>query len=257
VKQYQKDYGNSNATETARIAFAIGAHYADKDDWESARKALSAAMGTLDRAPPDIQVQAHATLARSMMHMKAQAQARGEYDRVRRIWGDGTVAQAKMSDAYKSDSEDERAHRLGKALDAVGEAMFYAAEERKKEKVDSLPYPVYKGPATKEDINKYMEKMVKPWVLKKQSAIEEVDGYYQRITELQPIPPPRWSSLRRRAQGSCGEGSSTSSVPRPFPRSGRRTPRFEERTSSTSTRLPSRSRRRKRSRRSSAASMTP
>ncbi len=40
VKEYQKDYGNSNATETAQIAFAIGAHYADKEDWESARKAL-------------------------------------------------------------------------------------------------------------------------------------------------------------------------------------------------------------------------
>ena len=192
VKQYQKDYGNSNATETARIAFAIGDHYAGKEDWESAKKALAGAMGTLDKAPPDIQVQAHATLARSLMHTKALAQARGEYDKVRKIWGDGSAAQAKIGDAYKSDNEDARAHKLGKALDAVGEAMFYAAEERKKEKVDSLPYPVYKGPATKEDINKYMEKSVKPWVLKKQTAIEDVDKDYQRITELQPVPPPRW-----------------------------------------------------------------
>jgi len=126
------------------------------------------------------------------MHAKAQAQGRGEYDRVRKIWGDGTTAQTKIADAYKSDTEDARAHKLGKALDAVGEAMFYSAEERKKDKVDSLPYPVYKGPATKEDINKYMEKTVKPWVLKKQAAIEDVDKDYQRITELQPVPPPRW-----------------------------------------------------------------
>ena len=192
VKQYQKDYGNSNATETAQIAFAIGAHYADKDDWESARKALAGAMSSLDKAPPDIQVEAHATYARALMHLKATGQARGEYDRVRKIWGDGSAAQAKIVEAYKTDTEDSRSHKLGKALDAVGEAMFFAAEERKKEKVDTLPFPVYKGPATKEDIVRYNQKMVKPWVDKKQAAIADVDKDYQKITELQPVPPPRW-----------------------------------------------------------------
>jgi tetratricopeptide (TPR) repeat protein len=192
VKQYQKDYANTNAKETAQIAFAIGAHYAEKEDWESARKSLAGAMGTLDKAPPDIQVQAHATLARSLMHLKQQASAKGEYDRVRRIWGDGNSAQAKINDAYKESSEDDRAHKLGKALDAVGEAMFYAAEERKKEKVDTLPFPVYKGSATKEDVLKYTEKTLKPWVMKKQAAIDEVDKDYQKVTELQPVPPPRW-----------------------------------------------------------------
>ena len=31
-----------------------------------------------------------------------------------------------------------------------------------------------------------------PWVQKKRAAIEEVDSEYQKITELQPVPPPRW-----------------------------------------------------------------
>ncbi len=192
VKEYQKDYGNSHPTETAQIAFAIGAHYIDKEDWESARKALSGAMGMLDKAPPDIQVQAHSYLARALMHTKALPQAKGEYDRVRKIWGDGSTAQAKIADAYKSEGEDSRLHKLGKALDAVGEAMFYAAEEKKKDKVDVLAYPIYKGSGKKDDIQKYMEKTVKPWVMKKQAAIEDVDKEYQRITELQPVPPPRW-----------------------------------------------------------------
>jgi tetratricopeptide (TPR) repeat protein len=192
VKQYQKDYGNSNAVETAQIAFAVGAHYADKEDWESARKALTGAMGTLDKAPPDIQVQAHATLARAMMHLKSQGPAKGEYEKVRKLWGDGSQAQVKISDAYKSEGDDQKAHRLGKALDAVGEAMFFAAEERKKEKVDVLPFPIYKGTGKKEEVLKYMDKSVKPWVEKKQAVIEEADKEYQKITELQPVPPPRW-----------------------------------------------------------------
>ncbi|MCL2449804.1 MAG: hypothetical protein FWD17_12725, partial [Polyangiaceae bacterium] len=193
VKDYQKNYANTNATETAQIAFAIGAHYADKEDWDSARKALQGAMGTLDKAPPDIQVQAHATLARAMMHIKgSQPQAKPEYDKVRKLWADGAAAQAKIAEAYKGEGEDQRAHRLGKALDAVGEAIFFEAEDSKKAKVDSLPFPAYKGPATKDDILKYMDKKVKPWVQKKQSAIEEVDKDYQKVTELQPVPPPRW-----------------------------------------------------------------
>jgi tetratricopeptide (TPR) repeat protein len=192
VKQYQKDYGNSNATETAQIAFAIGAHYADKEDWENARKNLSGAMATLDKAPPDIQIQAHATFARSLMHLKQAASAKGEYEKVRKLWGDGSAVQTKISDAYKSEGDDQKIRRLGKALDAVGEALFYAAEDKKKEKVDALPFPSYKGKGDKDDIKKYMDKTLMPWVNKKKTAIEEVDKEYQHITELQPVPPPRW-----------------------------------------------------------------
>ena len=192
VNQYKKDYGNSNATETAQIAFAIGAHYADKEDWDGARKALSGAMGTLDKASPDIQVQAHATLARALWHMKGQAQAKSEYAKVRALWGDGAQAQAKIHDAYKSESEDQRAHRLGKALDAVGEATFFVVEDKKHDKVDAVAFPVYKGNGSKDDIKKYMEKTLMPWVQKKQAAIEDVDKEYQKITDLQPVPPPRW-----------------------------------------------------------------
>ena len=192
VKEYQKDYGNSNATETAQIAFAIGAHYADKEDWEEARKALAGAMNTFGKAPPDIQVQAHATYARSLMHLKATAQAKGEYDTVRKIWGDGTGAMAKIADAYKGDAKDAVDHKLGKALDAVGEAMFFSSEEKRHDKVDSIPLPVYKGSGSKDDIKKYMEKTLKPWYQKKQAAIEEVNKDYQKVTELQPVAPPRW-----------------------------------------------------------------
>jgi tetratricopeptide (TPR) repeat protein len=193
VAQYKKDYGNTHSTETAQIAFAIGAHYADKEDWDSARKALSGAMGTLDKAPPDIQVQAHATLARALMHSKAtQGQAKGEYAKVRTLFGDGHGVQEKLHDAYKDETEDQRTHRLGKLLDAVGEAMFYVAEDKKQEKVDKIPFPAYKGPGTKDDIKKYMDKTLMPWVQKKQAAIEEADKEYQKITDLQPVPPPRW-----------------------------------------------------------------
>jgi hypothetical protein len=37
-----------------------------------------------------------------------------------------------------------------------------------------------------------MDKSLMPWVHKKREAIEDVDKDYQKITELQPVPPPRW-----------------------------------------------------------------
>jgi TolA-binding protein len=192
VAQYKKEYGNTRSTETAQIAFAIGAHYADKGDWDSARKALAGAMATLDKAPPDIQVQAHATLARALMNTKNQGQAKAEYAKVRALYTDPSAVQTKIHDAYKTESEEQRAHRLGKALDAVGEATFYVAEEKKHDKVDAIAFPVYKGAGTKDDIKKYMEKTLMPWVQKKQAAIEDLDKDYQKITDLQPVPPPRW-----------------------------------------------------------------
>lgn len=192
VKAFQKDYGPSAPNDAAQIAFAIADHYANKEDWEDARKALSGSMGVLSKAPPDIQLQAHATFARALMHLKQAANARAEYATVRKIWGDGSQVQAKIADAYKSEGADGQARRLGKSLDAVGEAMFYAAEDKKHDKVDSLPFPAYKGKGDRKDIDSYMKKTVAPWVQKKQAAIADVDAEYQKITELQPIPPPRW-----------------------------------------------------------------
>jgi tetratricopeptide (TPR) repeat protein len=192
VKKYQADYGNSKPVESAQIAFAIGAHYADKEDWESARKSLSGSMSALDKAPPDIQIQAHATFARALMKLKQAPLARGEYEKVRKLYGDGAGVQQKIGDAYKSEGQDQKDRRLGKVLDAVGESLFYAAEDKKKDKVDSLPMPPYKGKGDKDDIKKYMDKTLMPWVTKKKTAIEDLDKEYQHITELQPVPPPRW-----------------------------------------------------------------
>ena len=191
VARYQSDYGAANATDAAQIALAMGIHDADKADWQGARKALAGAMRAIDRAPLDVQLQGHATYARAMTHLQP-AQARAEYARVRAIWGDGASAAASLDAAYRGASPDELAHRLGRSLDAVGEAMFFAAEADKHDRVDSLPIPPYRGSRTKDDIRRFMDATMMPWAMKKQAAIESVDREYQRITELRPVPPPRW-----------------------------------------------------------------
>jgi hypothetical protein len=192
ARAFGRAYGEKKPQETAQIAFAVGAHYAEKEDWEKAKGALAGAMSLIDRAPPDVQVQAHATLARACTHLHADAQARSEYARARALWRNPDDAVAKISAAYPSDDEMQKDKRIKRTLTSVGEAMFYAAEEARRSEVDPLRFPTYHGPGTKADVQQHVSVKVKDWYLKKMAAIEKVEAEYAKILDLKPLPPPRW-----------------------------------------------------------------
>jgi len=80
---------------------------------------------------------------------------------------------------------------LGRALEAVGEATFFFAE-LKKEKVDKVDFPAYKGPGNKEAVLKHIQTKVKEWIQKKRPLIDDASLEYKKIVDLQPVPPPRW-----------------------------------------------------------------
>ena len=75
ARDFGKTYGGAKPVQSAGIAFAIGAHYAEKEEWEKARGALTASMGILDRAAPDVQLQAHATLGRCYARLNTEDRA--------------------------------------------------------------------------------------------------------------------------------------------------------------------------------------
>jgi tetratricopeptide (TPR) repeat protein len=184
---FMKLYGQSKPAETARVAFAIGAHYVEREDWDNARKRLSASMKLIDAsAPLDVQVQAHALLGRVMVRIKSDSAAQTEYKKVQSLWKDPAAAAEKIKTAAEG---DER--RVGKALTAVGEAFFYFAEKEKK-KVDGIKFPEYKGPNTKEEVIKHIKTKVADWMKKKGPAIDAAEKEYIKIVELKPAPPPRW-----------------------------------------------------------------
>lgn len=193
AKSFQASYGARDPGKTGAIQFAVGAHYVEKGEYDKARSTLQGAMGIIDKAPPDVQLQAHAMLGRALYNIKAFPGAKGEFATVRKIWGEkGTDVVAKINAAYKDEDEASRERRLGKALDAVGEALFHAAEEKKAELVDPLKFPIYAGNGTKEDVLKHIGTKVKEWFQKKLTEAKKVDAEYQKVTELQPLPPPRW-----------------------------------------------------------------
>jgi len=190
--EFRRFYGASKPTQTAAIAFAIGAHYAEKDDWKSARASLEGARSLFDRAAPDIQVQAHATLGRAYTKTKADLGAKQEYAKVRALWANPGDAVKKINDAYPAEDDGQKAKRLGKALNAVGEAYFYAAEGQKRANVDPVKFPEYHGPGTKDDVLKHINTKVRDWLGKKRPAIEKVEVEYKKIVDLQPDAPPKW-----------------------------------------------------------------
>ena len=187
---FNKNYGGSKPDQAALVAFSIGAHYADKEDWDNARKRLSGALGQVDRnATIDVQIQAHALMGQVYGKIGNTAQARQEYDKVRGYWKNPDDTMKKL-DAIGGDP-DTATRRLGKVLTAVGESLFFFAEE-KKVAVDKIVFPEYKGSGERDDVQKFIATKVKDWMEKKKPAIADAEQEYLKITKLQPSPPPRW-----------------------------------------------------------------
>ena len=190
---FQRQFA-SKTQQAAQIAFAIGAYYADKEDWTNARKHLSGSMGKIDKnATIDVQLQAHAMLGRTYEKLNNRTQARTEYDKVRSSWKDPKAIEKRVRDLAATSGEGEAQvnRRIGKMLQAVGEATFFFAEE-KKLAVDKIAFPEYKGSGEKKDVEEFVNKKVADWQKKKRAAIEEADKEYQKILGLEPEPPPRW-----------------------------------------------------------------
>ena len=183
---FTRHFGSSKPAQSAGIAFAIGAHYIEKEDWGEARKRLTSAMRQIDKsATVDVQIQAHAMLGRVFVKLNSASNATTEYNKVRGLWRDPAAVVKKIQDGAGDD------RRVGKALTAVGEALFFFAEQRRKE-VDKIKFPEYKGAGNRKDVLKHVTTKVADWVKKKRPAIEDASKEYKKIVDLQPVPPPRW-----------------------------------------------------------------
>jgi tetratricopeptide (TPR) repeat protein len=192
---FTKNYGARKPAQTAAVAYAVGAHYVDTENWDKAVPTLSNSMGTIDKAAPDIQVQAHAALARAFIGKfmaGGDANASREYAKVRALWTNPGDAEAKIKQAYPTEDEAQKERRLGKALNAVGEAYFFSAEQTRKSAVEPVKFPAYTGPGDKATVMKHIETKVKDWYTKKRDAIVKTEPEYFKILELKPKAPPKW-----------------------------------------------------------------
>ena len=94
---YNRSFGNTKPATTAALAFGIGAHYAEQENWDRARSRLSSAMPLIEKSATfDVVVQAHGLLARTWTNLKRKAEAKSEYGKVRGYWSDAKAAEGKI-----------------------------------------------------------------------------------------------------------------------------------------------------------------
>ncbi len=184
-------------------------------------------MGVIDKAPPDVQAQAHATLGR--VYLKGYKGtgdnlAKAEYSKVRGIWADPAKAEAGIRAAYPTEDAGAQDRRLAKALNAVGEAYFFAAEERRKAEVDNLKSRPTRARATRRPPQAHQ--------LEGHRVVRQEEGSHREGGARVHQDPSSSSPSRRRsgssppalAPVSCGVTSSTTSAARRSRPPGRRTP---------------------------------
>jgi hypothetical protein len=142
-------------------------------------------MGQIDaHATLDVQIQAHAMLARAFVKLHTPSSVVTEYNKVRSLWKDRAAVTRKIEE-----TGDDR--RLAKALTALGEALFFFAEEKRRA-VEAIRLPAYTGSGRREDIAEFTAKELSPAVALKRKALEEAEGFYLEVMKIQPVPPPRW-----------------------------------------------------------------
>jgi len=178
----------------------------------SAQRELSLVIAEAEQGgQPDEVLASRCRLART--HAKAQRsrEAAAEYGRVVMLW----EADKGLSHVGSSGDPDRPA-KLARALNAVGEAMYFQAEQLRAQadtvRVPPAPPSRYRRPSKRiedmtdeereaaaerrsadtEAFQRYVQNGVKTWMDQKKKLLEDADKAYLRVAQLQPSAPPIW-----------------------------------------------------------------
>ena len=168
----------------------------------------------------DIQVQAHALSARALREAEAATQARREYDKVRELWNDPAAAPRRRSTTHRRRGRASKQRRLGKALDAVGEATS-SSPSRSARRSIRLSSPNTRARAQGRRQEAHQDQGQATGSKKKRPRIEEASKEYKKIVELQPVPPPRWVIAAGSRVGQMWGNFVDEFRAAPIPRTGR------------------------------------
>jgi len=190
ARTFTRHLGRRHPAQSAQIAFAVAAHHAERGDYPAVVKGLGRSRRLIDQsADLDIQVQAYALIGRAHTELGRKHQAAEAYGRVRRLWSDPTAAAARF-ESFEADPST-RQRRLGRALSAVGEALFFFAEQERA-RVERVRFPEYRGPGTRSAVDAHINTKVAAWIKTKRPLIEQATAAYKQVIDLRPTAPPRW-----------------------------------------------------------------
>lgn len=183
---FLETWGKSKRNESAALVLALAAHHVERDEKEKARVTLAARMDSFEHGPLDLRIRAHALLAKI-----TPARAKGEWGTVRALWSDPKQAERQLRAWWPSEDQARVDRRLAYAITAVGEAMVFAADEKRTTDVDTSRYPAFSGTGDRAGIEAFVRDKVKEWFDKKLAAITATEPEYIKVVEIQPVPPPK------------------------------------------------------------------
>jgi hypothetical protein len=178
-------FGKIEPARAARASLSVCDYEVDHANPGAAGRLTAWVAAFGETAPLDARIHAQALLGRAAAKGNDAAAARAAYTRVLEFWRDPEAAQRTLA------AEGGDSRRLGTTLMDVGEALFFGAEQKKKD-ADAIHYPEYRGPATREKILAHLNTKVTEWVRQKRPAIEAAEREYKKIFEIQPAAPPKW-----------------------------------------------------------------
>lgn len=175
---YERWYGETRIADTARVVAqageileAEGGHLEAAHHWR--RRSAEYARWVSPTEALRMQVR----VGRARWDAGERRAAARIFRRVVRAWRRGLAEQAAMSAGEVSGADFSR------TLEAVGEAAFLLAEVRF-EAFRSLSRPTYGGDGSLEDVERWVARRLRPWILRKATALRRAREGYERVAAL-------------------------------------------------------------------------
>jgi hypothetical protein len=161
-------------------------------DHATAKQELAAALKKLDPVADFVPwLIAHVLWGRTCKATGDQACAEREHALVRAAWSDPAAAEQKAEG-----NEPDRLVRnqaVGRAVTAVGESLYFFADKHRRETVEPIKIPEYKGDGSQKDMARYYGSDLMPWMKTKFAAMNAAEAEYNKVLAMAPGPAPLWS----------------------------------------------------------------
>lgn len=176
--RYDELYRRRRPGDAARIGMHAARLEATPEDAAARYEALLSTHG--EHVTPSLAIQARVSLGRARWASadpRAAARAFADADRLWRRAGGSQMAAPTDVDASQWPAE------LGRTRDAVAEARFHLAE-RRRERFAAVTAPRYDGPATADELERFLQRELRPWLARKTRALRGAERAYARVLSL-------------------------------------------------------------------------
>lgn len=178
--------GKSDPEEAALVAVAMAAHHNDQGEYRQALAVLSAPPG---QVPERVTVMWHAERGRAHAGLKQEAEATRSFERALQAWqplAQDPQLRDKLGPAKPAPMQDRE-----RVVESVGAAHFHAGEVQRA-RAATVKVPTYRGPKSVAGVATFVNEAIGPFVRERQKVLLEAESAYQKVSEIKPVPPPRY-----------------------------------------------------------------